>query len=135
MGVCLFVASGLSFNVDDYLNNSPFKPASVFRKGEIPPKDNPQRQARSDSGFVVLVGQSDEPGIVGQIGQAAEFLAKHVKELKRLRAFGVDNMLLDFGIQSSGQLQQSAYLPPEFISALASLGLGLVFSAVRFPEG
>ena len=135
MGVCLFAASGLSFDVDRYLASSPFKPATVFRKGQIPPKENPQRLARPDSGFVVLVSETEEPGIDDQIGPATEFLARHVKELRRLRECGADNMLLEFGIQMGNRIQQSDYLPPEFINALAALGLGLVFSSVRLPQG
>ncbi len=135
MGVCLFAASGLSFDVDRYLASSPFKPATVFRKGETPPKENPQRLARPDSGFVVLVGQSEEPGVGSQLGPATEFLARHVKELRRLRELGADNMLLEFGTQTGSQMQQSDYLPPEFITALAALRLGLVFSSVLVPEG
>ena len=135
MGVCLFAASGLSFDVDRYLATSPFKPATVFRKGQIPPKENPERLARPDSGFVVLVGQSEEPGIGGQLGPATEFLAKHVKELRRLSECGADNLLLEFGTQMGKQLQHSDYLSPEFINALARLGLGIVFSTVQIGTG
>ena len=42
MGVCAFVASGLNFDVDRYLQGSPFKARNTFRKGQIPPKDNPE---------------------------------------------------------------------------------------------
>lgn len=134
-GVCLFTASGLSFDVDRYLASSPFKPATVFRKGQIPPKENPERLARPDSGFVVLVSETEEPGIGSQIGQATEFLAKHLKELRRLREFGADNMLLEFGTQMGNRVQQSDYLPPEFINALARLGLGIVFSTIQIGTG
>ena len=53
MGVCVFVASGLDFDVDRYLAGSPFKAMMVFRKGDVPPENNPQRLPRPDSGFVV----------------------------------------------------------------------------------
>jgi hypothetical protein len=135
MGVCLFAASGLNFDVDRYLASSPFKPVTVFRKGQIPPNANPQRLPRPDSGFVVLVSETEERGITSQLGQAAEFLARHVNELRRLRECGADNMLLEFGIQTGHRMQQSDYLPPDFINALAALGLGLVFSTVRLPQG
>jgi|SRR5579883_1278342 len=133
MGVCLFAASGLNFDVDLYLASSPFKPAGVFRKGEIPPKDNPQRLPRPDSGFVLIVSQTEDPGIGSEVGPATAFLARHVKELRRLRERGADNMLLEFGTQADNRMRQSDYLPPEFINALAALGLGLVFSAIGTP--
>jgi hypothetical protein len=135
MGVCLFVASGLSFDVDRYLERGPFKPATVFRKGEIPPKENPERLARPDSGFVVLIAEAQESGIAGQIRQALSFLARHGKELTRLREFGADNMLLEFGVQMGNRMQQSDYLPPDFISALARLRLGIVFSTIQIGSG
>ena len=116
MGVCLFIASGLSFDVDRYLESSPFKPATVFRKGQIPPKENPECLGRPDSGFVVLVSETEDPGIASQIGQATEFLAKHVKELRRLREFGADNMLLEFGVQIGNRTVQTlgpAFLQPK----------------------
>jgi hypothetical protein len=41
MGTCMFVASGLDFDVDAYFPSSPFKEqiATVFRKGQIPTRD------------------------------------------------------------------------------------------------
>ena len=109
MGVCAFVASGLNFDVDLNLKSCPFKAISVFRKGQIPPKDNPQRQPRPDSGFVMLV--SEGPGDLSsqQIEEVLLFLFKSEKELDRLKNAGVDNMLLDFGVELTGQLQQSQY--------------------------
>ena len=135
MGVCMFVASGLSFDVDRYLAGSPFKATSVFYKGRVPPKDNPERQARPDSGFVVLLSQDDEPGLTRQIQEAVQFLMKHEKELDHLKDDGVDSMLLDFGVQAGNKLQQSEYLPPELTVALGRFRMGLIFSVVQLPRG
>ena len=99
MGICVFVASGLSFDVDRYLKSSSFKPMSVFRKGQVPPKDNPEQQARPDSGFVVLLSEDQDLGLTRQIQEALVFLFKNEPELERLKKAGVDNMLLDFGVQ------------------------------------
>ncbi len=46
MGVCAFVASALNFDADRYLENSPFKAMAAFRKGEVPPEDNPKQADR-----------------------------------------------------------------------------------------
>ena len=99
MGVCAFVASGLNFDVDRYLKGSPFKAMSVFRKGQLPPKDNPQQQPRPDSGFVALLSQDREPNLSNQIKDGLEFLSNCEKELNRLKKCNVDNMLLDFGVE------------------------------------
>ena len=135
MGVCVFVASGLSFDVDRYLVGSPFKAMAVFRKGDVPPKNNPEKMPRPDSGFVVLLSGDREPGIGPQLREALAFLDQHEAEMKAMRKVGVDNMLLDFGVEVGDKLQQAEYLPPELIGALGRLGMGLIFSAVQLPRG
>ena len=135
MGVCVFVASGLSFDVDRYLVGSPFKAMAVFRKGDVPPKNNPEKNPRPDSGFVVLLSGDREPGIRHQLRESLAFLDQHEAELKAMRKVGVDNMLLDLGVEVGEKLQQAEYLPPELIGALGRLGMGLIFSVVQLPRG
>jgi hypothetical protein len=55
---CVFLVFVTS-QVDAYFPRSPFKDkiATMFRKGQIPTKDNPERIARPDSGFVHMVSQ------------------------------------------------------------------------------
>jgi hypothetical protein len=135
MGVCVFVASGLNFDVDRYLAGSSFKAMTVFHKGDVPPKNNPERKARPDSGFVVLIGGDQELGLGQQLGEALAFLTAHESELKKVRQVGVDNMLLDLGVQVGDKMQQAEYIPPELIAALGRLGMGLIFSVVQLPRG
>ena len=134
MGVCAFVASGLNFDVDGYLKKSPFKPMTVFRKGEVPTKD-PNPQPRPNSGFVAIVAHTPEPGILNEIPKALTFLIKHEREFLRLRDLGVDNSLLDFCVENQGKIQESNYLPPELIAALARFRMGLIFSTIQLPRG
>ena len=135
MGVCVFVASGLNFDVDRYLGSSPFKPMAVFRKGDIPPKNNPEKKPRPDSGFVVLISGDREVSLSQQLSQALAFLTQHSSELQTIRTVGVDNMLMDLGVEVGNKLQQAEYLPPELIAALGRLGMGLIFSVVTLPRG
>jgi hypothetical protein len=135
MGVCVFVASGLSFDVDRYLAGSPFKAMAVFRKGDVPPKNNPERKPRPDSGFVVLISGDQELGLSQQLKEALGFLDRHEAELRAVRKVGVDNMLLDLSVQVADKMQQAEYLPPELIIALGRLGMGLIFSVVQLPRG
>jgi hypothetical protein len=129
------VASGLSFDVDRYLAGSPFKAMAVFRKGDVPPKNNPERKPRPDSGFVVLISGDQELGLSQQLKEALAFLDRHEAELRAVRKVGVDNMLLDLSIQVADKMQQAEYLPPELIIALGRLGMGLIFSVVQLPRG
>ncbi len=135
MATCMFVASGLDFAVDDYLRRSPFKVGTVFRKGDVPPLDNPNRVPRPDSGFVVIVGDDPERKVTSQLGVAFDFLISNDKELRSLRKVGVDNMLLDFTVVRSQSVDQSEYFPPELIEAMARLGMGLTTSTVLIPQG
>ena len=135
MGVCVLVASGLDFDVDRYLAGSPFKAMVVFRKGDIPPKNNPERKARPDSGFVVLLSGDQQPDLSQQFKEALTFLNRHETELKAIRSLGVDNLVLDLGVQVGDKAQQAEYLPPELIAAMGRLGIGLIFSVVQFPRG
>ncbi len=134
MGVCVFVASGLNFDVDRYLAGSPLKAMTVFRKGDIPPKNNPERKARPDSGFVVLISGDQQLDLNQQLKEALGFLNEHEAELKAVRGAGVDNMLLDLGVQVGDKVQQAQYLPPELIAAMARLGMGLIFSVIQLPR-
>lgn len=134
MGVCVFVASGLNFDVDHYLAASPFEAMAVFRKGEIPPKNNPERKPRPDSGFVVMVSADQELGLGPQFKEAFAFLTRHEAALKAIRDVGVDNMLLDCSVQVGDKMQQAEYLPPELIAFIGGLGMGLIFSVVQLPR-
>ncbi|MCU0772425.1 MAG: hypothetical protein MUE94_11760 [Verrucomicrobia bacterium] len=129
MGACVFVASGLRFEVDGYLRTTSFKPVSVFRKGEIPSKES---IARPDSGFVVLVSEGT---VAEQVGSAMTFLSRHEPDFQTMRQHGVDNLLFDFGVERTGKIQESHYLPPELIARMGLLGLGLIFSTVQLPQG
>ncbi len=135
MGVCVFVASGLSFDVDRYLAGSPFKAMTVFRKGDVLAKNHPERKSRPDSGFVVMISGDRELGLGQQLKEALAFLEQHESALKKMRQVGVDNMLLDLGVQVGDKMQQAEYIPPELTAALGRLGMGLIFSVVQLPRG
>lgn len=114
MGSCVFVGSGLNFDVDSYLPGQPFQVAGIFRKGGLPPQP--------DSGFIVRVSSDLEQGLSQQISAAERII--------RMRECGVDNQLLDFGVPSQKAEQHSHDLPPELMVALGRFRMGLVFSVV-----
>jgi hypothetical protein len=122
MGSCVFVASGLNFDVDSYLRGQPFQVAQIFRRGGLPP--------RPDSGFIVKVGSDLEPGLSQQISAALRFLLQNEERIIRMRECGVDNQLLDFGVPSQEVEQHAHYLPPELMVALGRFRMGLIFSVV-----
>jgi hypothetical protein len=124
----LSVASGVDFDVDEYLRDTPFKPQQIYRKEEIPPKDNPERQPLTESGFVLLVAQKEYPELIEEVLRALDYWEE---EFHLLSDAGADKMVLDFGITEQAMLQRPQYLPPELILAMSRLEMGLVFSVVR----
>jgi len=136
MGTCLFVATGENFQIDAFLKTSPLRPFSVFHKGEIPPKDNPQKEPRPDSGFALLVSDdANQEDLAAQVSAALDFLLQNEMELKRLRTLGAEEMWFDFGLVPGQRLQTSTALPPELILEMGRFGMGLVFSVVQLPRG
>jgi hypothetical protein len=128
MGLCVLVASGPDFDVDDYLRDSPFKPQHIYRKGETAAKDNPEAELLTESGFVWVVGQDEYPQLIEQVLRTLDYWDE---ELHQLNDAGADKMILDFGITEKTMLQRPQFLPPELIAAMSRLEMGLVFSVVR----
>ena len=136
MGTCVFVASGLKFRMDEFLGGSRFQPVSKFYKGDVPPLDNPKRQPRPDSGFTHLVSQDgNDHDLTGQFSDALTFLRQNMIEIGRMKQFGADNFLLDFGFVPGSTFQHSVYLPPELVDAMGQLKMGLIVSVIQIGKG
>jgi hypothetical protein len=131
MAVCVLVASGADFDVDEYLTESPFEPQQIYRKGDIPAPGNPEQEPLAESGFVLLVGQEDYPELMDQVFRALDYWDE---ELHELSAAGADKLVLNFGVAQEDLCQHPYYLPPELIAALHRLEMGLIFSVVREPK-
>jgi hypothetical protein len=104
---------------------------SKFYKGDIPRKASPSLP-RPDTGFASLVSEAGNgDDLTAQIPAALAFICENVEEFQRLKDFGADNLLLDFGVAPKSPLQNAVYLPPELIQALGQFEMGLVFSTVK----
>jgi hypothetical protein len=128
MAVCVLVASGVDFEVDEYLQDSPFKPQQIYRKGETLDQNHPEMEPLTESGFVWLVGDEEYPELIDQVLRVLDYWEE---ELHLLRDAGADKMVLDFAIPERILLQRPQYLPSELILAMSRLEMGLVFSVVR----
>ncbi len=134
MGVCVYVASGLSFDVDAYLKRSRFKPTTVFRKGHVPAHGNPEKTARPDSGFAAIIAKDDQLGIGALVPVAFRFLLENEDEFKAMKKAGVDNHLLDFNVFQQTPTPVTDYLPPELLAAMTSLEMGMMISVIALPK-
>jgi hypothetical protein len=88
MGTCMFVASGVDFDVDAYVRDSPFEVMGVFHKGEVSPDAGPETEPKPDSGFVAFVSQDDFPHLLDQFEEALDFLETHQREFEKLKGVG-----------------------------------------------
>ncbi len=133
MGVCAFVASGVNFDVDGYLQATPFEVLCVFHKGDARP-DEPEDGPRPDSGFAAVVSHDDFPHLHDQVWEASDFLETHENELGRLKALGADHMALDFRVPQWEAPQPVHHWTSELIAAMARWQMELVFSVVETEE-
>lgn len=67
-----------------------------------------------------------------QLDDAIDFLNRHEKALQQLAAYsGVEDAVLDFGIEDRDVGAQADYFRPELLLAMGRLKIGLVVS--RYP--
>jgi hypothetical protein len=130
MGVCAFVARGVNFDVDDYLQVHPFNLLCVFHKGDARPFDNPGNEPRPDSGFVAVVSHDDLPHLLDQVEEALDFLEMNEQELERLKRLGADMMALDFRVLQSDGPQNTHQISSELIATMSRWDMELVFSVI-----
>lgn len=78
----------------------------------------------------MLISGDRQVGLSQQLDEALAFLNLHALELQAIKNVGVDNMLLDLGMEVGNKLPQAEYVPPELIAALGRLGMGVIFSIV-----
>jgi hypothetical protein len=135
MGVCVLNVSGLNFRVGEFLKESPFKPSSVYHRGDIPKCKNPERIPRPDSGFVILINEDQVVDTVEQIKAARRFLNDFATELQRAKEFGADDLRMDFAQLRGRGVQESQYFPPDFLFLTGKMGIGIEASSVQLATG
>src|SRR6266536_70072 len=110
---CVLRASGQQFEPQRFLDDSPFVPCNVFRKGER----KAHNHSWTTSGFTVVVSEASGDDLPRQVQDAYEFLGVHSEEVIRLMRFkGLDAVDLDFGLNRKIGFMQSSYLPPELLT-------------------
>jgi hypothetical protein len=80
----------------------------------------------------VSVSTREFSDLRGQIEDAVGFLSDNKEEMRRLRDFpGLEGMDLDFPVEDRDSVRQSDAFPPQLLSLLGDLRIGLVVS--RYP--
>jgi hypothetical protein len=127
---CVLRASGTNFDVEEFLKTSSLDAVAVFHSGEAELSASVTSQRRTgQSGVNVSVSTREFSDLRGQIDDAVDFLRDNDQELKRLRDFpGLERMDLDFPVEDRDVVFQSDAFPPDLLSLLGALRIGLVVS-------
>jgi hypothetical protein len=125
MSGCVLRASGDRFHPHEFLNESAFVPCNVFLKGERKAKD----RVWDSSGFTVVVSEASGDNFAEQIQDTVGFLREHREELARLlKCDGLEMVQFDFGVSRKSGFLQSSYFPPELLTLVGTLGIGIELS-------
>lgn len=124
---CVLRAGGKRFDVDSYLQQSSLLPLAIYHVGE---KSFPQSRGPSaQSGFNVSVSDAEMSELEIQIKDAIAFLNSNRVELIRLRDFpGVENSVLDFGVEQIDLPIQGNRFPSELLRLAGAMNLDLEIS-------
>lgn len=115
-------ASGSGFDVDAFLEKSPFKPSVTYRKGQR--RRPASRGSQTASGFNVTISESEDPD--AQVKSAIKFLRENREELLRLtRAKGIENVTLELSSPQREFTARVAHLPTELLSAAGAFGIDI----------
>lgn len=119
---CVLRISGETFNVEAFLEKSPFKPSVVYRKGQR--RRPASRGSQTASGFNVKISESEDPD--EQTKAALRFLRDHREEVLRLiRSSGVENATLELSCPQREFVSRIAHLPSELLSATGAFGIDI----------
>jgi len=119
---CVLRASGASFDVDAFLEESPLKPEIVYRKGQR--RRPASRGAQTASGFNLVITNSEDPA--EQVKRATKFLRGNQKELLRLmRVKGVESITVELSCPQKEFVARTAHLPSALLSSAGALGIDI----------
>ena len=128
---CVLRAYGANFDVDSFLKDCLLEPEIVYHRGK-PRFPNSSRRLDEVSGMNISVSTCEFSDLRGQIDDAIQFLSDNDQGLQCLRDFpGFEEMELDFPIEERDVAVQSDAFPPQLLSLLGALRIGLVVS--RYP--
>jgi hypothetical protein len=132
---CVLRASGLHFDIDEFLKTSSLDVLTAFRRGAVQYPTASVTRKSERSGMNVSVSTREFSDLRGQIEDAIQFLSTNEEELRRLRDFpGLERMDLDFPIEDRDLVYQRDSFPYQLLSLLGSLRIGLTVSRHPVPS-
>jgi hypothetical protein len=129
MAGCVLRVTGSAQNVQTFLKSTTWAPIKIYRRGEPVFKTVDDSSVFTKSGFNVLASEGE--GLERQAQGAIKFLAKHKKELLRLRKHKLKQLELDFQlyyIESAERPWPSYKLSQRLIEQCSYYGLEIRLS-------
>ncbi len=124
----MFRVAGKQFAVDIFLQLVRLKPSMIWRLEETSYKGRPIES----SGFALVASEAAFDDVWQQIDDVIAFLKHHETDLALINTFpGVEECLLDFGIENRDVAHQADYFPAELLRLAGNLNIGLSIS--RYP--
>jgi hypothetical protein len=126
---CVLRATGKNFDVDEFLKTSSLDALTAFHRGAAQFPTSSVTRKSDSSGMKVSVSARESSDLRGQVKDAVGFLIDNNQELRRLRDCpGVERIDLDFQVEDREMVFQSDAFPPDLLSLLGELRIGLVIS-------
>ena len=127
---CVLRVHGVDFDVNRFLEESPWRPNPVYHRGEERPFRGRGTELEKHSGFVVGVAGADDTwndDFAAQTAAVLSFLRENHLECARLASFpGIDGRTLDFAVPLlDGEPMRAHHLPVALVQAAAEVGMAL----------
>lgn len=126
---CVLRVSGDHLDVDSLLSSVHLRPDNIWHRGEPRRRSKPNGRSREDSGVTFLASDADLSEFELQIEEATKYLEDHAGLIAGIVSFeGVQNAILDFGIELRDTAIHSDTLPPGFLRAACNAGIAVELS-------
>lgn len=127
---CVLRAGGREFDVDGFVASSALLADSFWRRGEFRSPHSSHGRVNASSGLRVVVSDAAFSEFPRQVEDVSVFLSRHWGAIHSLVGYpGVEDVELDFGVETSPPSWCSFRFPPELLRLAGDAGVTIVLSA------
>lgn len=123
-------------NVDELIDTLRLEPDGVWRKGEDSSRGDPLGEPLAKSVVTFVASDADFEAFETQLEEATAFVERNMAGLIRVSALqGVEEAVLDFGVELRDVAVHCDRLPPRFLRAAGKAGVSVQISHYSYgPE-
>jgi hypothetical protein len=130
---CILRINGISFDVDDFLNETGLIAYLQFKTGDDIGFKKKGKVKYETNGCSFDLSTAEFDNFEKQKADTISFLTTHFDKLKKVRSFGLDLdeiPVIDFAIESDTEIYpvQNDYLQPELLKLAGDLSFGIKIS-------